>query len=274
MTVKRPAPPDIDAIKKISMKVEEVMTKITQNIPIKDGITIINKEKLLASLQLLQSCLASFEKCEIPEKYPDFRDLENMIKDPSTYVKEEIVKTFERISGARSCVHIDKAMISKLALKLKDVHCLEVYAGNGWLSSELAKQGISIYATDNFQSDTNRISPFLRKVEDKDAYEEAVNFSCQHADGKTKAILLGFPAGSLNTLIKVILLPLFTKNVKIILIAAPKMYDLINENARFLLIQNNEQTDCLLSRDITNQTDYTPAIVGERVYEFRAPERS
>ena len=252
-------PPDIDSIRQLKTQITDAIGKIHNNDRIEADVS--SKMKLLDLLVTFQSCLNHFEGKQIPNKYPDYSRLGGMFNDPETVTLfSDIFSSFKKIADARSAARVDKAMITKLACYLKDCSCLEVYAGNGWLSSELRKKGVSIHATDNFQRDKDQSSHFLQDVKKSDALDATLKFLSDLPHGKEGVVLFSFSEGDYDTLLNITASPLIRKGIRVICIEPPGRHELIRTSME------------LISTDITEAMSYTPSICGERVYEYRAPE--
>ena len=188
---------------------------------------------------------------------PDLKKIEDLIED-GTGACKKLCSKLQGISNLRSCVNVDQEFIDKMYKYLNDDTCLEVYAGNGWLSSELKQKGCSISATDSFSRmhrAGNEFSPFLRDVNKTKASDAVADFIGKLKDKEQGTILICYPEGDLEELESVFKAPAQNPNIRIIAIGAEHL-------AMWVLPKN------LSANDITETVAYTPS-ERERVIEYR-----
>ncbi|WP_257255456.1 MULTISPECIES: hypothetical protein [unclassified Endozoicomonas] len=251
-------PSDIDEIKELKALVSKMGGALGGGITLSDEVKIKDKEKMISLFNLMHACLEKYELNEVPDKYPDLINIKEAIED-TTGLFKSVCDGFVRISCLRSCVNIDQVFLAKLHDYLGDDTCLEVYAGNGWLASELKLRGCNIVATDNFSrfdKERSRYSPFLRNVEKVNASDAVADFIGKLQNKERGAILVCFPEGDLNELKLVFKAPVQNPDIRIIAIGA---------NAAMCCMPES-----LSNSDITETIAYTPSMNGERVIEYRS----
>ncbi|WP_230459935.1 hypothetical protein, partial [Sansalvadorimonas verongulae] len=213
----------------------------------------------------LLTTLEAYESQTIPEKAVDDSLIEDIF--PSTEDSQlrnyllELTGELSDIKIKRTFVNLDKCFIRKLAEYLQQSPCLEIYAGNGWLTDELVKSGANITATDNYSwfdsGDMGR--EFTRNVQKKSAYEAASDFAKATMSEPEATILFGFPihddpSSKLDEIFQVIL---------------PR-----HPNMRIISIDANlpewQAPQNAVVTDLTERLNYTPySFIGERVIEYR-----
>ena len=110
------------------------------------GYTAVTDEvakNLQSVLEGLMECLKSMLRQEVPEVFPDMSQLPlGCTMDLAVMVRTIFTKHLN-MWGV-----VDKAWASKLAAEIGDMKCLEIFAGDGWLSKALSEAGVKVTATD------------------------------------------------------------------------------------------------------------------------------
>ena len=211
--------------------------------------TEAGESHIIEVLENIIDSLRAFEENDIPEKCPDFSHLQSDEKDDD-FIK--IVKLFACIRRHRTCLSLDKTFVRKMAKFLKDKKCIEIYAGNGWLSDELKKQGINIEASDDFSS--SEYCWHVRDVTKKGALSAVKEFLKSLAQNEKGCILLAFP----------IFYPIYMKLI----------FDelTLHTNCSIIAVNMNERpirqwclTQYLNCENMTNTLRYSPSNFGEQV---------
>ena len=170
--------PDIVEIKELKTLISNLISRLKSGQKLSESVKIKNKELIISLFNLMQSCLESYEANELPERLPYLNNSENLIED-ETGLFQQLCDRFEKICHLRSCVNIDQEFIDKVHEYLDGDTCLEVYAGNGWFTSELKRRGCNISATDSFSrfdKEKSKFSPFLRDVRKVKASDAVADF--------------------------------------------------------------------------------------------------
>lgn len=248
--------PDLNAIKEVKFYISSLAKVLgAGNEP--SGVIVKDREQVISLFNSMKACLESYETNNIPSRMPDLKKIEDLIED-GTGACKTLCSKFRGISNLRSCVNVDQEFVDKMYEYLNDDTCLEVYAGNGWLSSELKQKGCSISATDSFSrmhKAGNKFSPFLRDVNKTKASDAVAEFIGKLKDKEQGTILICYPEGDLVELKSVFEAPAQNPNIRIIAIGA--------EGAIFWVSPEN-----LSANDITETVAYIPS-GGERVMEYR-----
>lgn len=251
--------PDANDISQLKGLICNLSSAINANETPNAKVNIKDKGKLIALFNLMVLCLEKIEVNEIPDKMPNLHKTDEIIND-ETGLFQSICEKFEAIAHLRSCVNLDQEFVSKLYEYLGDNDCLEVYAGNGWLSSELKRKGCNVSATDSFlrfDREESKFFPFLRDVERVKASNAVSDFIGKIPEEVQGTILVCYPEGDLAELKSVFRAPLQKPNIRIVAIAA-------DAAARWNMPDN------LVSKDLTETLAYIPSRKSERVIEYRS----
>ncbi|MTI11923.1 class I SAM-dependent methyltransferase, partial [Sansalvadorimonas verongulae] len=189
-------------VKKVSdaYVIEELRERITDTVELfRAASPSANHQLFHQYLSDLQTTLEAYESQTIPEKAVNDSLIEDIFpakedRHLKSCLYELSDKLFE-IRRKRSFVNLDSCFIHKLAEHLQQSPCLEIFAGNGWLTDELVKSGANVTATDDYSwYDTDYMSrEFVRSVQEKPAYEAASDFSEATMSEPEATILFGFP---------------------------------------------------------------------------------
>ena len=234
-----------DLYKKISYYCEKVM--------LNDMSESVKSRKVRFLEQIIES-LNAFEKNNIPERCPDHSVLHEDDIDSDMELKE-IIFLFHEIRFKRTCLSLDKRFLNELSKILKSKKCIEVYAGNGWLSDELRKNGINIRSSDLFTYPDEYYN-FKRNVESKSAPEAAVDFIINLSNKDCGCILLAFPEGIKTELMIVFKCMQANPNCSIIAIG-------LDETE--WSVDSWKFSNRLISQDMTEVLKYSPSRAMERV---------
>ena len=248
--------PDLNAVREVKFYIS-ALTEFLGSGNEPSGVIVKDREQVISLFNSMKACLESYETNNIPSRMPDLKKIEDLIED-GTGACKILCSKFESISNLRSCVNVDQEFIDKMYKYLNDDTCLEVYAGNGWLSSELKQKGCSITATDDF-SRMHRAgkesSPFLREVNKTKASDAVADFIGKLKDKEQGTILICYPEGDLEEFKSVFEAPAQNPNIRIIAIGAEDMMMWV-------------PPENLSANDITETVAYTPS-KRERVMEYR-----
>ncbi len=244
---------DSHLFRKLHLDIISLQTKLA------DNRQASGAERKLALLESITQCLNSYHKGEIPIRFPDFSSIPE--EDLAGVDFENIRTSFQKITRVRSFTSLDEHFLNNLSRLLRGHKCIEVYAGNGWLSHELNKRSVEIEATDNYYyyEVLGRTREFIRKVRKISAHAATNRFTGELSESDKCYILISFPEGDRSELVGVFETASRHPNCSIIIIA-------IDEKA--WKMQEWKSMQFFTRKDITSDLKYTPSPFKERAIIF------
>ena len=253
-------PPDIREFQSLRDDIEIAANTFPQ------ASELANRPLFEELIDSMKHSLKYYEKQKIPNIATDDSLPEKIFPTEEDRWLKEFMSTLTNqlfsIRIKRTYANLDRRFIRKLSEYLQNSPCLEVFAGNGWLTEELVKAGVNITATDDFSwFETNKLNKsFIRNVQQKSAFEAAVEFLKATENEPRATILISFPIHDDPS----------TKLEKIFqfLLEHRPNLRIINIDANLPAWQAPQNAS---ATDLTERLNYTPSsIVGERVMEYRS----
>ena len=153
------------------------------------------------------------------DNLPKLKDTKSINDEYLECFINSIYKHFRSIVDLRSYVLPFDRFLQRLASRIGDAKCIEVYAGNGILSHELRNKSVSIEAFDNFSSETHNessLASFYRKNVTLLGARKAVDKFSGELGSQRGFVLMGFPVGDRETIRYVLETPTRNQNISII----------------------------------------------------------
>ncbi|MFK0573203.1 hypothetical protein [Endozoicomonas sp.] len=220
------------------------------------------------TISQIRSFVGRFKEDKLPDVFPIFIPERIVGKELLDKLQALEIKFYD-VYQKKSSVSLDCRFVESLARFIGKEECIEVYAGNGWLSHELKGKGVAIEASDNFSvgyyKDGTDASFYRREVVVSCAIDSVERFSIKLSKGQKGIVLLGFPEGKFKSLHHVLTTPLRHRNIRVIGIGIG--YNINNPEWK-------KTPEGLNVRNITNEVCYTSCTRNEPVLEYTAADNS